>query len=176
MFGGNFNDLSFNSHSDEEANVIDIFAKMSGSSGAKIDLNMEMTLLAHLSGQAKVTADYIREFEIKVDRISGKGNLSATIVREIRPSVKISGEGRISAVASKFHVDYLDFTGDFKPGDRIIIDSGKYKITCNGENVSHLYGGDFFNLNLGTNNLTWTDAITGRSILFRITHRDRFLY
>lgn len=176
MFGGSFNDLSFNSYTDQEANIIDISANLSGSSGVIFDLNMEMTILTHLSGQAKVTADYIREFEIKVDRILGQGNVSANIVREMRPNVRLSGEGRISALASKFHVDYLDFTGEFKPGDRITIDSGKYKITHNGENVSHLYGGDFFNLNLGTNNLTWTDPANVRSILFRITHRDRFLY
>jgi hypothetical protein len=176
MFGGSFNDLSFNSYTDQEANIIDISVNLSGSSEATLDLNMEMTLLAHLSGQGEVIANYIREFDSKVDRMSGKGGTSATIVREMRPNVRLSGEGRISAVASKFHVDYLDFTGEFKPGDRITIDSGKYKITRNGENVSHLYGGDFFNLNLGTNNLTWTDTVTGRIILFRITHRDRFLY
>lgn len=176
MFGGSFNDLSFNSHTDQEANIIDISVNLSGSSRVAIDLNMEMTLLAHLSGRGEVTTNYIREFEIEVDCISGQSGLSANIVREMRPNVRLSGEGRMNVLASKFHVDYLDFTGDFKSGDRIIIDSGKYKITRNGENVSHLYGGDFFNLNLGTNNLTWTDSETGRSILFRITHRDRFLY
>lgn len=176
MFGGSFNDLTFNSYTDQEANIIDISVNLSGSSRVALDLNMEMTLLVHLSGQSEVSADYIREFDIKVDRMSGKGDTSATIVREIRPSVNMSGQGRVFALVSKFHVNYLDFTGDFKPGDRIIIDSGKYKITRNGENVSHLYGGDFFNLNLGVNNLTWTDPATGRTILFRITHRDRFLY
>lgn len=83
MFGGNFNDLSFNSYSDQEANIIDLSVNLSGNSGVILDLNMEMTVLANMSGQGKVTADYIREFEIKVERISGKGKLSATIVREI---------------------------------------------------------------------------------------------
>lgn len=176
MFGGNFNDLSFNSYSDQEANVIDISASLSGRSGGTADLNMEMTISAHLSGQGRVTAEYIREFEIQVNRMSGKGNMSATIIREIRPSVKMSGEGRMSTVSTKYHRDYIEFTGGFKPGDKIIIDSNKFKITRNGENVSHLYEGDFFDLNLGINNLTWTDKASDRSVLFRITHRDRFLY
>ncbi|NUU73759.1 phage distal tail protein, partial [Paenibacillus xylanilyticus] len=73
-------------------------------------------------------------------------------------------------------VDYIEFEDNFNPGDQIIIDSGKFKITRNGQNVSHLYTGDFLQLNPGTNSLRWTDPETARTVLFRITHRDRFLY
>ncbi|MNW40822.1 hypothetical protein D3C74_179460 [compost metagenome] len=88
----------------------------------------------------------------------------------------MSGEGRITAELSKFHTDYIEFMDVFRPGEVIVIDSGKFKITRNGQNVSHLYNGDFFDLNLGNNNLTWTDPETGRTVLCRITHRDKYLY
>lgn len=177
MFGGGFNDLAFNSPSENEVNIVDMSAHLSGDGRAIIDkLTMEMAVSARLSGEGQVTAEYIREYSLEPERMSGEGRLSTVYIREIRHSAHLSGEGRLRAEATKYHVDYIEFTDVFKPGDVIIIDAGKLKITRNGQNVSHLYNGDFFTLNLGTNNLTWTDPATGRTVLIRITHRDKFLY
>ncbi|MBQ4899367.1 phage tail family protein [Paenibacillus sp. Marseille-P2973] len=177
MFGGSFNDLAFNSASEDAVNIVDMEARLSGEGRVLVDkFSMEMAATAHLSGDGRITAEYIREYSLEPERMSGEGRLSAAFIREIRHSARLSGEGRLRAEATKYHVDYIEFTDTFKPGDVIIIDSGKLKITRNGQNVSHLYEGGFFDLNLGTNNLTWTDPATGRTILFRITHRDKFLY
>lgn len=177
MFGGSFNDLAFNSPLENEVNIVDMEAHLSGEGRVLVDnFTMEMAATAHLSGDGRLTAEYIREYSLEPERMSGEGRLSAVYVREIRYSAKMSGEGSLRADATKFHVDYVEFTDAFKPGDQIIIDSGKLKITRNGVNVSHLYNGNFFDLNLGENKLTWTDPATGRTILFRITHRDKFLY
>lgn len=177
MFSGGFNDLAFNTASENEVNIIDMSARLSGEGRVLVDkFSMEIAASAHLSGEGRVTAEYIREFSLEPERMSGEGRLLGVYVREIRQSTHLSGVGRLSANAAKYHVDYIQFTDTFKPGDIIIIDSGKFKITRNGQNVSHLYEGDFFDLNLGTNNLTWTDLATGRTIIFRITHRDKFLY
>lgn len=177
MFGGSFNDLAFNSPSENEVNIVDLSAHLSGEGRVMAEkFAMEMAATAHLSGEGRLFGEYIREYSLEPERMSGEGRVSAEYVREIRHSSHMSGEGRIRADATKFHVDYVEFTDTFKPGDVIIIDSEKLKITRNGQNVSHLYNGDFFSLNLGTNNLTWTDPATGRTIRFRITHRDKFLY
>ncbi|MNV99427.1 hypothetical protein D3C71_1947830 [compost metagenome] len=50
------------------------------------------------------------------------------------------------------------------------------KITQNGTNALALMSGDFFDLNLGNNELTYTDPETGRDILIRISYRDKYLY
>ncbi|MGG1879358.1 hypothetical protein ABDI30_17540 [Paenibacillus cisolokensis] len=177
MFGGGFNDLAFNSATEGAVNIVDLEARLSGEGRVLVDkFTMEMAATAHLSGEGRLSAEYIREYSLEPERMSGEGRLSAVYVREIRYSSRLSGQGRLNANATKFHIDYIEFTDVFRPGDVIIIDSGKFKITRNGVNVSHLYEGDFFDLNLGTNNLTWTDPATGRTILFRITHRDKFLY
>ncbi|WP_025715592.1 phage distal tail protein [Paenibacillus sp. 1-18] len=102
------------------------------------------------------TYEFIREIEMIAERMSGAGSLHAD--------------------ADRYHTDYIEFTDVFRPGEVIVIDSGKFKITRNGQNVSHPYNGDFFDLNLGNNNLTWTDPETGRTVLCRIAHRDKFLY
>ncbi|MMZ58218.1 hypothetical protein D1872_201880 [compost metagenome] len=152
-------------------------ARLSGEGRVLVDnFTMEMAATAHLSGEGRLTAEYIREYSLEPERMTGEGRLSAAFVREIRHSARLSGEGRLRAEATKFHLDFIEFTDTFKPGDQIVIDSGKFKITRNGLNVSHLYNGDFFDLNLGENKLTWTDPATGREILFRITHQDVFLY
>lgn len=142
-----------------------------------IEFNLDMALSTHLSGEGRIQGTIVREYVLEADKMSGEGRLSADNIRGIvMEPRRMSGEGRINAEASKYHTDWIEFYDAFHPGDVIIIDSGKFKITRNGVNVSHLYNGDFFDLNLGTNNLTWTDRATGRTVLFRITHRDKFLY
>ncbi|MNW44380.1 hypothetical protein D3C74_216140 [compost metagenome] len=177
MFGGSFNDLAFNSPTENKVNIVDMSAMLSGEGRVTVDkFTMEMAATAHLSGEGRLSAEYIREYSLEPERMSGEGRVSAVYVREIRLTTRMSGEGRVLAEATKFHVDYIQFTDAFHPGDVITIDSGKFKITRNGQNVSHLYNGDFFDLNLGENRLTWVDPASGRTILFRITHRDVFLY
>lgn len=143
-----------------------------------LDFNLDMTAAANLSGEGQAQADFVREYVLEVVPMSGEGRMTdAVYIREIlAQALPMSGEGRITAELSKFHTNYIEFTDAFRPGEVIVIDSGKFKITRNGQNVSHLYNGDFFDLNLGNNNLTWTDPETGRTVLFRITHRDKYLY
>lgn len=143
-----------------------------------LEFVLDMTAAADLSGEGRAEIDFVRDYVLEAVPMSGDGRMThAEYVREIlMQGVPMSGEGRISAELSKFHTDYIEFTDVFHPGDVIVIDSGKFKITRNGQNVSHLYNGDFFNLNLGENNLTWTDPETGRTVRCRITHRDKLLY
>lgn len=150
-------------------------AVLSGCAGVIANSTVEVGGKAVLSGDSSVIADFTREitFAAKMDADS---SMSATFVRERLQKAVMHGISSMQGKASRFHVDEIEFLGPFAPGDIIIIDSGKFKITRNGENVSHLYAGDFFDLNLGTNNLTWTDPVSGRTILFRITHQDVFLY
>lgn len=138
-------------------------------------MNLNMLLSAAIEIASELQTALIREMPFTADYETGT-SLDAEMIRVRTFDAHINTATAFKALSKLYHVDWIEFTGGFKPGDRIIIDSGKYKITRNGENVSHLYGGDFFNLNLGTNNLTWTDSTDDRSILFRITHRDRFLY
>ncbi|MGG4504042.1 phage distal tail protein [Paenibacillus polymyxa] len=144
-----------------------------------LDFNLDMTVGVELSGEGRAQSDFVRSYDLEAVPMSGDGRMSnADYVREIlMRAVPMSGEGRLQpAEASRFHTDYIEFTDVFRPGEVITIDAGKFKIMRNGQNVSHLYNGDFFDLNLGNNNLTWTDPETGRTVLFRITHRDKFLY
>jgi hypothetical protein len=82
---------------------------------------------------------------------------------------------QMSFDAARFHVDEMVITGDFAPGDKIVIDSDALKLTKNGTNALHLMQGDFFDINPGENEVTVTDDQSSRSVRIRMTHRDRFV-
>ncbi|MNB67235.1 hypothetical protein D3C81_309280 [compost metagenome] len=73
------------------------------------------------------------------------------------------------------HLDALVFSGAFAPGDIVIIDAARLKITKNGENALHLVSGEPFDLNLGQNEITYTDPSGVRTVLMRITYKDKFV-
>lgn len=172
MFGGPFNRQPFN-----RPVTMFVFGRaiLSGCAELVAVSTIELAGQAILAGKGGLEADFIREISFAAQMEADSG-MSVDFIRERLQSAIMHGISSLQGKASRYHVDEIEFTGQFVPGDIIVIDSEKFKITRNGENVSHLYNGDFFDLNLGTNNLTWTDPATGRTILFRITHRDKFLY
>lgn len=208
MFGGGFNNLSFNVGS-EEGVTLDLSAYLSGTGqiysrkleteGADSDngfnlmafntnepgtvaeyvleFALDMTAVASLSGEGAVQTDFTREYVLESIPISGEGRVTAAdFVREISlQAAPMSGEANLNADASRFHTDFIEFIGGFAPGEVIVIDSKNLKITKNGQNALHLMQGNFFDLNLGSNLLTWTDPEIGREVLCRITYRDRFV-
>lgn len=172
MFGGPFNRQPFN-------RPLSIFvygrAFLSANAGVVATSIVEVGGRAVLNGEGGVQTNFNREisFATKMDADS---SMSANFIRERLHKAVMHGITSMQTRGRRYHIDEIEFVGPFAPGDKIIIDSEKFRISRNGENVSHLYNGDFFDLNLGTNNLTWTDPASGRTILFRITHRDKFLY
>ncbi|MGG6309774.1 phage distal tail protein [Paenibacillus macerans] len=172
MFGGPFNRLPFNRQL-----LLEIFFSVDFESNTEFEsrMNLEMPMSANFEMETEFSSKMTREIHFGV-MFESATELITKMVRERMMQVEFESKTEFDAKLKLYHVDEIEFVGEFKPGDKIIIDSEKFKITRNGENVSHLYEGDFFDLNLGTNNLAWTDPETGRNILFRITHRDKFLY
>lgn len=149
-------------------------ATIHGSGGMTAAATVDMTGSARLNGEGGMSATFIREvvFSARMDAESG---MSASFIRERMQSAIMHGIGTLKANGSRYHVDEIEIMGPFKPGDRIIIDSKKLKVTKNGENALHLMQGNFFDLNIGDNNLKYTDPETGRDILIRITYKDKFV-
>lgn len=172
MFGGPFNRLPFN----RTLNLEVVFS-VTFESETDLDsrMSLEMSMAAAFEMETELAADMTREIPFGTIFESSTEILTA-MVRERQFKAPFESSTEFSTNLSLYHVDEIEFIGEFKPGDRIVIDSSKFKITQNGVNASHLYEGDFFALNLGTNNLTYTDPETGRQVLIRITHRDKYLY
>ncbi|WP_068616615.1 phage distal tail protein [Paenibacillus tuaregi] len=150
-------------------------ATLHGSGGMTAAANVDMTGSARLEGEGSLSADFVREI-VFAARMDAESSMSVSFIRERMQSAVLHGIGTLKANGSRYHVDEITFTGPFKPGDKIVIDSGKMTITQNGVNALSLLAGDFFDLNLGNNELTYTDPETGRDILIRISYRDKYLY
>lgn len=102
--------------------------------------------------------------------------LLTKMIREWFILAGINTSAEVSVTVTYSHIDEFRFLGEFKPGDRLVIDTRKMAVTLNGQNAIHLFDGDFFEFALGNNLLTYSDGEAARAILTRITHRDKFLY
>lgn len=168
---GSFNRMAFN-------RPLSVFvfgrAVLHGVGGLTASATAEMTGAAQMDGVGELHADNIREISFAAE-MDGEGGLSASFIREISKKAIMHGVGTLKANAGRYRVDFIDYVALINPGDRIIIDSKNLKITHNGQNALHNMQGDFFDLNLGNNTITYTDPNTGRSVLMRITFQDRFV-
>jgi hypothetical protein len=169
---GGFNQLGFNQQASSDVLVS---VRLSGRAGIKTAASIDISASAHISGRASVVADFIREIAQTV-HVSGQASLSATLMRERNVSAHLSGNARLTANAAKYHVDSIEYTGDFEPGEKIVINAKDLTFSKDGQNAINEMIGDFFDLNPGVNELQYTDPETGRTLLVRITHRDRYLY
>ncbi|MCR8843070.1 phage tail family protein [Paenibacillus sp. SC116] len=124
-----------------------------------------------------VSSQLIREYPLITNACDTATELLSKMIRErLLATQSIDTSAEFDVKVSYSHVDELRFIGDFKPGDKLVIDTKKMTVTLNGQNAIHLVDGEFFDLILGTNKLTYSDSESGRSILTRVTHRDKFLY
>ena len=168
---GSFNRIAFN----REFSVF-VFgsAVLSGEGNLKAGANIIATGSASLQGEGGLKATFVREI-LFAAKMSGEGGMKATFIRERLHQAIMHGIGTLKANGSRYHLDEIVFTGSFAPGDRIVIDSKNLTFTKNGLNALHMMQGNFFDLNLGGNNIVYTDPATSREILIRITYRDKFV-
>ena len=76
----------------------------------------------------------------------------------------------------KARVYEMEFIGEFKPGDTIVIDTKHFTVTLNGVNALHLVGNDNFpQLFPGANELIYTDNEGQRTVRVRVIWQDRWM-
>lgn len=168
---GSFNRIAFN----REFSVF-VFgsAVLRGEGSLQAVANIITTGSALLQGDGELKATFVREISFAA-KMDCEGGLTAAFVRERLQQAILYGIGTLKGNGSRYHIDEIVFNGSFAPGDRIVIDSKNLTFTKNGVNALHMMQGDFFDLNLGNNNIVYTDPETGREILIRITYRDKFI-
>lgn len=156
------------------ATVILFSSALSGAGSLYVLATLDATARASLSGAGSLEAAYTRDLAYST-ALSGAGSLGAVFVRESNLASGLSGAGSLIPNMSKYRIDYIEFEGEFKPGDRIVIDSDKLTVTINGQNALQQTTGDFFDLALGDNTITYTDTSGSRNVILRIIHRDKFV-
>ena len=107
--------------------------------------------------------------------MSAEGEMVAKNTRVIRNAALMVAEGEMSANAKKYRVDQLEFTGEFAPGDVIVIDCQNMRFIHNGQVKNRLKTGDFIELGPGVSGIRFEDNETNRTVFIRVSHRDRYL-
>jgi hypothetical protein len=164
-----FNRLPFNRPFSVE---LTLSATLEGEGEVIASLIMDLNLYANLDGIGQLIGEIIRDVEMAFD-LHGIGEMDVTIMRERNMKSTLQGEGVLNGDLKQFRVESITIEVPFKQGDKIVIDSGKLTVRKNGVLIG--YDGDFFNLNPGENTITYKDTESNRSVLCRITYRDRFI-
>lgn len=171
MFNGPFNQMPFN-----RSITIDVYGSF------VIDHTGEFSLLGNVIASPVFEIDHSLDMELE-----GIRDAVGAFVLEHISDMEFEGtrdrlgrfdiQGRLEMIfsAARYHVEVLEYAGEFAPGDRILIDSKWLTFTKNNENALQDMEGDFLGLNLGDNVITYTDDQTGRSVRMRITHKEKFV-
>lgn len=102
------------------------------------------------------------------------GSSSSFIGKQVLKPLRSSVQDGISL--GKARVYEMEFIGEFKPGDTIVIDTKHFTVTLNGVNALHLVGNDNFpQLLPGVNELIYTDNEGQRTVRVRVIWQDRWM-
>lgn len=127
---------------------------------------------ASTSGSITVPVQHGRD--IKLVPITVYGSSSSYIRKQVLKPLTSSTPAGISL--GKARVYEMEFIGEFKPGDTIVIDTKHFTVTLNGVNALHLVGNDNFpQLLPGANELIYTDNEGQRTVRVRVIWQDRWM-
>ncbi|WP_434750268.1 phage distal tail protein [Paenibacillus amylolyticus] len=138
-------------------------------------INVEFPVTVTFESATDLTSAFIREMAMNA-HITTATEMLAQLVRERLFGASITTATDFVVNVTYAHINEIGITGDFKPGDVIVIDTKRQTITINGESALHLMTGDFFDLVYSANKLTYSDGEAARNVRTRITHRDKYLY
>jgi len=175
MFGGPFNRLPFNRPADFTRTIYG-----GGIVNAQVEVLgsflREMRSGGTVEVPVEVLASFIRQMMGVPVEVDITVEIQGSFTREFKLGgtpvdvyVEVLGEGY------RNHFDTITFTGSFAPGEVIVIDAKMLTFTKNQQNALQDMTGDFFDLNLGGNEITYIDSQGSRNVLMRITHRDKFV-
>ncbi|MCR8656926.1 phage tail family protein [Paenibacillus endoradicis] len=170
-----FNQTGFNSTPFNRSYTLDVLfsVRMDVNGASTFSPGAVYSASIEMNGEGSADAKYIREM-INSIVMSGEGSLTSSVIRETLMKTIMNGDGDLHVQPKKFHIDSITVNGPFAPGDKIIIDSSKFRVSKNGMIIG--YDGDVFDVNPGVNTITYKDTVTGRNILVRVSYRDRYLY
>lgn len=154
---------------------VDLGFSASGESSGSAHVTMDFVPSVHLDAEGGLSTTLTGDWLMLLPQLDGVGTLITELIREKMLAATLHGVGMMTAHASRYHVDELVIVGQFRPGDQLILDSKHLTARLNGQNALHMMHGDFIELNVGTNVITYSDDQISRNIRIRVTHRDKYV-
>lgn len=168
-------------------NIIDLSSYGYGASGFAIPIGAELDLLSEsgytsqhgikIGGSISVWSD-ISYTSLNRVKIGNTISLSSYNLYSSLNRISVTGTLDLSsefAILPLFHYTAIEVEGPFEVGDTIVIDSDKFSVTLNGENILDRMSGDFPTIIPGNNEIRYIDEETGRTVAFRIVFSERIV-
>lgn len=173
--------IGFKNNLEAESNLIgvlkrDIKGNSTISAEAKVIAKENIIGVAAVSAQSESTvfATLTNVIQFKSE-IKSKSFIQGNINRIIFNKSELKAESNIQANARRYKTESIIYEDSFLPGIGIVIDAEKAKITESGKVINHLFSGDFFNLQIGVNQIEYVDDTTTRDVKIRVEYRDRYI-
>lgn len=171
-----FNQAQFNQLKYNQATVSDIFARMqaSGISGFSLETGKTTSTSATLNGEGGIRFSFgkITFTEILA---KGVGGVRIKLGKSKESKAHWSGIGTFTLSNENYNIEIMEYYGQLKPNDRIIINTERFTVTKNNINTLEEFDGNFLSLKEGINEIIFEDNETSRTILIRVEHKDRHL-
>ncbi|MED4726982.1 phage tail family protein [Aneurinibacillus migulanus] len=166
---GAFNTLTFNRESTEGT---DKYAAMT------VEVTSEASLHAAVEYTGQMSVDVESEAVLVAMR-EQYGTASVEAISETNLHISTRLQITVEAVSEtvlkgrRMQTQMLQFTGQIRPGEQLIIDTERMTTTLNGQNVLNKINGLFVELQPGQNTLTYADTDSSRNIDLILRHRGR---
>ncbi|WP_199187158.1 hypothetical protein, partial [Trinickia caryophylli] len=84
-------------------------------------MNLEMSIAAQFEFETEFEAQMIREIPFAA-QFEFQTEVESLMIREIPFAAQFEFKTEFEAGVKYYHIDMIEFTGDFAPGERIVID------------------------------------------------------
>ena len=163
---GDFNSIPFNV-------ALDNFVQITMNASGGMELSPKFIFQLQVTLNAESGLDWgVEAFEL----IAESGMSVKGVVRRFG-KLSIEGIAEILSNARLLGIEQIIITATFAPGDTIIVDTEKFTVKKNGENILSLVNQNsvFFNFQEGENTIQYSDNRTSRNIQAKVIHKDRWL-
>ncbi|MMZ49668.1 hypothetical protein D1872_113710 [compost metagenome] len=166
---GAFNTLTFNRESVEGT---DKYASMTA----------EVTSEASLHAAVEYTGQMNTDIDSEAVLIATRERYGATSIEAVsetnlhistRLQITVEAVSESILIGRRMNTQTLQFTGQIRPGEQLMIDTERMTAVLNGQNVLNKINGLFVELQPGQNTITYADTDSSRNIDLILRHRGR---
>lgn len=166
---GAFNTLTFNRESVEGT---DKYASMTAEITSETSLHAAVEYTGQMSVDVESETAFvaIRE-QYGATSVEAISETNLHISTRLQITIEATSESMLKG--RRMQTQMLQFTGQIRSGEQLMIDTERMTATLNGQNVLNQVNGLFIELQPGQNTITYADTDSTRNIDLILRHRGR---
>lgn len=151
-----------------------ISMRFDGEGGLILDAARTTTAAMVMHGEGTISLAVGKETAVTM-QFDGEGGVTFNFGKLRLANMLWNGEGTLIINNESFTIFIMEYFGELKPNDRVIINMERFTVTKNNQNDLENFDGNFINLKEGINEIRFEDGESSRTVLIRIEHKDRFV-